>query len=109
MLSFPPSKSRTSVAAAGLQAAALLLCASSVSAKRTCDTSLGTFYPYCVNVPDGASDSEKLPTVLFLSGRGARGSASQVETLSTYDGFGKLVNEYNSGNTDEAHTLAATK
>lgn len=82
---------------------------SSISAKRTCDTSLGTFYPYCINVPDGASDGEKLPTVLFLQGRGARGDASQVKTLSTYDGFGKLVNEYESGNTDDAHTIAATK
>jgi predicted peptidase len=28
---------------------------------------------------------------------------------ATYDGFAKLVNQYENGNTDEAHTLAATK
>jgi hypothetical protein len=102
--------SKSSLARRTALAAVLgLFCGGSASSKRTCDTSLGTFYPYCINVPDGASDGEKLPTVLFLQGRGARGSADQVKTLSTYDGFGKLVNEYESGNTDDAHTIAATK
>lgn len=104
------SSSKSNLARRTALAAVLsLACASSVSGKRTCDTSLGQFYPYCINVPDGASDGEKFPTVLFLQGRGARGSADQVKTLSTYDGFGKLVNEYESGNTDDAHTIAATK
>lgn len=65
-------------------------------------------YPYCVSVPDGAG-STKLPTVLFLSGRGARGPPSNVKSLAGYDGFGKLVSEYAYGKKDDVHTLAATK
>lgn len=53
-----------------------------VHATYTCDTSLGTYYPYCVNVPDDASGD--MPTVLFLSGSGARGSASDVESLVSW-------------------------
>lgn len=56
------------------------LMATTANAKTTCDTSLGEAYPYCVSVPDDAG-SDSMPTVLFLQGRGARGSASQVETL----------------------------
>lgn len=52
-----------------------------VQAKYECDTSLGNYYPYCVNVPDDASSSDKLPTIVFLSGSGARGPASDVKSL----------------------------
>jgi hypothetical protein len=76
------------------------------------------------SVPDGAAKGSKIPTVLFLSGRGARGSDVQslvsrrldlpsrplnMRWQSTYDGFGKLVSSYNSGNRGEAETIAATK
>lgn len=52
-----------------------------VQAKYTCDSSLGGFYSYCVNVPDNASG--KLPTILMLSGSGARndGDSSKVKSL----------------------------
>jgi len=83
--------------------------ASSVGATFTCDTSLGTYYPYCVNVPDGVSSGDKLPTILFLSGSGARGPASNVKSLSGYDGFGKLINQYLSGNKGADQTMAAEK
>lgn len=39
------------------------------------------YYPYCVNVPDDASSSDKLPTIVFLSGSGARGDSSKVKSL----------------------------
>lgn len=60
---------------------ALISSTSIVQAKYECDTSLGNYYPYCINVPDGASDSDKLPTIVFLSGSGARGPASNVKSL----------------------------
>lgn len=60
---------------------ALISSTSLVQAKYECSTSLGTYYPYCINVPDGASDSDKLPTIVFLSGSGARGPASNVKSL----------------------------
>ena len=44
---------------------------------------------------------------MFLSGSGARGDASNVKSLSGYDGFGKLINEYYSGNKGAAQTMAA--
>jgi hypothetical protein len=61
--------------------ALLALCASAVPARAAleCSTSLGTYYPYCVNVPDNASG--KLPAIMFLSGSGARGDASRVKEL----------------------------
>ena len=80
-----------------------------VSAKYTCDTSLGKYYPYCINIPDNVKQGEKLPTILFLSGSGARGPASDVRSLSGYDGIGKLVYRYNAGQRGEAETLAATQ
>jgi len=87
--------------------ALLALCASAVPARAAleCSTSLGTYYPYCVNVPDNASG--KLPAIMFLSGSGARGDASRVKELSGYDGVGKLINQYYSGNKGEAQTMAA--
>jgi len=80
-------------------------CASPARAALECSTSLGTYYPYCVNVPDNASG--KLPAIMFLSGSGARGDASRVKELSGYDGVGKLINQYYSGNKGEAQTMAA--
>lgn len=62
-------------------ATALTTAPTLVQAKYECDTSLGTYYPYCINVPDGASSSDKLPTIVFLSGSGARGPASNVKSL----------------------------
>lgn len=54
----------------------------SVQAKYTCDTSLGNFYPYCINVPDNAAkNGQLLPTILMLSGSGARGPADKVKML----------------------------
>lgn len=78
------------------------------TAATTCNTDL-QYYPYCISIPDGASNSKLIPTVLFLQGRGARGPASNVQSLATYDGFGKLVSEYNGGNRGDAQTIAATK
>lgn len=124
-------RSASPVTAAGrsLFIAALSLAAVVSANTITCDTSLGEGYPYCVSVPDGAGD-KKLPTVLFrecslslwthslahallllytVSGRGARGPPSNVKSLASYDGFGKLVSEYAWGKKDEAHTIAATK
>jgi predicted peptidase len=49
------------------------------SATYTCDTSFDNGYPYCINVPAGASASNKFPTILFLSGSGARGSTRMSE------------------------------
>ena len=115
---------------------AVILAGQSASATYTCDTSLGNYYSYCVNVPDGASSSTLLPTILFLSGSGARnsGSSSNVKSLvsrlssraglireitltslsygcqkSGYDGFGKKINEYLSGNKGADQTMAATQ
>lgn len=62
-------------------AATLLSTPSFVHAKLECDTSLGTFYPYCINIPDGASGGQKFPTIVFLSGSGARGDPSRVREL----------------------------
>ncbi|KAK9900772.1 alpha/beta-hydrolase [Cystobasidium minutum MCA 4210] len=78
-----------------------------VQAKYTCDTSLGNFYPYCVNVPDNAKSGQKFPTIMMLSGSGARGPASQVKMLSGYDGDGKLLNQYFSGNRGQAQKAIA--
>lgn len=68
-----------------LSLAALLLTLTTtpslVHAKYECDTSLGNFYPYCINIPDHASNGNRLPTILMLSGSGARGPASQVRML----------------------------
>ena len=62
--------------------AALVVTPSFVHAKIECDTSLGTFYPYCINIPDGASSSgQNYPTIVFLSGSGARGPPSKVREL----------------------------
>lgn len=84
------------------------LLVASAYAKYECHTNLGSYYPYCVNVPDGASSSNKLPTILMLSGSGARnkGDSSAVKSLSGYDGFGKVVNQYLSGNKGEDQTMA---
>jgi len=84
------------------------LLVASAYAKYECNTDLGTYYPYCVNVPDGASSSDKLPTILMLSGSGARnkGDSSAVKSLSGYDGFGKVVNQYLSGNKGEDQVMA---
>ncbi|KAK9900771.1 alpha/beta-hydrolase [Cystobasidium minutum MCA 4210] len=98
----------TSVLAAAVSILAITS-ESLVQAKYTCDNSLGTYYPYCINVPDGASKSDKFPTIVFLSGSGARGPASNVKSLSGYDGFGKLINQYLSGNRGAAQTMAAEK
>ncbi|KAL7009453.1 hypothetical protein EMMF5_001084 [Cystobasidiomycetes sp. EMM_F5] len=98
-----PAAGRSSTRSVLAMTAALALSALSVTANTiTCDTSLGEA------VPDGAG-STKLPTVLFLSGRGARGPPSNVKSLAGYDGFGKLVSEYAYGKKDDVHTLAATK
>lgn len=61
--------------------------------------------PYCINIPDNASG--KLPCIMFLSGSGARGDASNVRSLSGYDGFGKLINQYYSGNKGADQKMAA--
>lgn len=86
--------------------ASSLLFAQSGHAKYECDTSLGSFYSFCVNVPDNASG--KLPTILMLSGSGARndGDSSKVKMLSGYDGYGKVVNQYLSGNKGADQVMA---
>ncbi|KAK9896627.1 hypothetical protein P389DRAFT_196716 [Cystobasidium minutum MCA 4210] len=40
----------------------------------------------------------KLPTILYLPGSGAFGSASEVATLSIFDGIGKVLSDYRDGN-----------
>jgi len=55
-----------------------------VHAKIECDTSLGTYYPYCINIPDGAQSGQKFPTIVFLAGSGARGPPSKVRELVSW-------------------------
>lgn len=103
MLTFTRNPARSTLSAV----LSLSLILTTANAKYVCDTSLGSYYPYCVNIPDGAT--EKMPAILFLSGSGARGDAKDAKSLSTYDGIGKLVSQYNSGNRGDAQTIAATK
>jgi hypothetical protein len=58
---------------------ALATLSSTTYAKYDCYQASGNGYPYCVNAPDNASGD--LPGIMFLSGSGARGPASQVKQL----------------------------
>lgn len=80
--STPISYTMLSTTALALAAVAALISSPSlVQAKIECDTSLGTFYPYCINIPDGAQSGQNFPTIVFLSGSGARGPPSRVREL----------------------------
>lgn len=111
------SRPRSSRGAQTLNIASLLLLAGQVAtaaAKYQCFTNLGSYYPYCVNVPDSASSSDQLPVILMLSGSGARnsGDSSNVKSLVSWHrafffdrqrqpigGREKLVNSFSRVNT----------
>jgi hypothetical protein len=47
-----------------------------------CDTkSLLPYYPFCVNVPSNIPADAKLPVILYLSGKGARGPPYMASSL----------------------------
>lgn len=131
----------------GMRASLLFLAAllASVTAKYECYKTPGPkTLPYCVNMPDKIPDDHvngRLPTILYLSGSGTFGTASEIEKLvrlpfslstktcsrsgatfgstvlttlfmqfqSTFDGMGKVLSNYRSGNISEVNKLATER
>ncbi|KAK9896626.1 alpha/beta-hydrolase [Cystobasidium minutum MCA 4210] len=98
-----------------MRASLLFLAAllASVTAKYECYKTPGPkTLPYCVNMPDKIPDDHvngRLPTILYLSGSGTFGTASEIEKLSTFDGMGKVLSNYRSGNISEVNKLATER
>ncbi|KAH8928343.1 hypothetical protein BT69DRAFT_1346654 [Atractiella rhizophila] len=72
------------------------------------DTTLGEYYPFAVHLPASeTAQTGKVPVNVFLHGAGSYGDAGELDTKTLWNGAGKLLLQYYSGNVTPANTLAA--